>query len=107
MDRGFLFGDGVYEVFPVYNGLILGLESHLKRLQKGLDAINIVNPYDKKEWISIINKLISYHQENSKQAIYLQISRGCDDDRKHTHGKLKPTVYMQSSPLRVQLKMFC
>ena len=97
MDRGFLFGDGVYEVFPVYNGLILGLESHLKRLQEGLDTINIVNPYDKKGWISIINELISYHQESNKQAIYLQISRGCDDDRKHTHGKLKPTVYMQSS----------
>jgi D-alanine transaminase len=94
MDRGFLFGDGVYEVFPVYNGLILGLESHLKRLQKGLDAINIVNPYDKKGWISIINK----------QAIYLQISRGCDDDRKHTHGKLEPTVYMQSSPFKSQTK---
>ena len=104
MDRGFLFGDGVYEVFPVYNGLILGLESHLKRLQKGLDAINIVNPYDKKGWISIINKLISYHQENTKQAIYLQISRGCDDDRKHTHGKLEPTVYMQSSPFKSQTK---
>ena len=104
MDRGFLFGDGVYEVFPVYNGLILGLESHLKRLQKGLDAINIVNPYDKKGWISIINKLISYHRENSKQAIYLQISRGCDDDRKHAYGKLEPTVYMQSSPFKSQTK---
>jgi len=104
MDRGFLFGDGVYEVFPVYNGLILGLESHLKRLQEGLDAINIVNPYDKKGWISIINKLISYHQENSKQAIYLQISRGCDDDRKHTYGKLKPTVFIQSSPFKSPTK---
>jgi len=104
MDRGFLFGDGVYEVFPVYNGLILGLESHLKRLQEGLDAINIVNPYDKKGWISIINELISYHQEINKQAIYLQISRGCDDDRKHTHGKLKPTVYMQSSPFKSPTK---
>jgi len=98
MDRGFLFGDGVYEVFPVYNGLILGLESHLKRLQDGLDAINIVNPYDIKKWTLIINELISYHPENSKQAVYLQVSRGCDDDRRHTHGKLKPTVYMQSSP---------
>lgn len=104
MDRGFLFGDGVYEVFPVYNGLILGLESHLKRLQEGLDTINIVNPYDKKGWISIINELISYHQESNKQAIYLQISRGCDDDRKHTHGKLKPTVYMQSSPFKSPTK---
>jgi len=100
MDRGFLFGDGVYEVFPVYNGLILGLESHLKRLQDGLDAINIVNPHDIKKWTLIINELISYHPENSKQAVYLQVSRGCDDDRRHTHGKLKPTVYMQSSPFK-------
>ena len=105
MDRGFLFGDGVYEVFPVYNGLILGLESHLKRLQDGLDAINIVNPKNKKEWASIINELISYHRENSKQAIYLQVSRGCDDDRKHTHGKLNPTVYMQSSPFKSRTKV--
>ena len=104
MDRGFLFGDGVYEVFRSYNGLILGLESHLKRLQDGLDAINIINPYNNKEWTSIINKLISYHKENSKQAIYLQVSRGCDDDRKHTHGKLRPTVYMQSSPFKSRTK---
>jgi D-alanine transaminase len=104
MDRGFLFGDGVYEVFPVYNGLILGLEPHLKRLQEGLDTINIVNPYDKKGWISIINKLISYHQENSEQTIYLQVSRGCDDDRKHTYSKLKPTVFMQSSPFKSPTK---
>ena len=74
MDRGFLFGDGIYEVFPVYNGLILGLESHLKRLKKGLDAINIVNPYDKKKWTSIINELISYHQDSSEQAVYLPVS---------------------------------
>jgi len=104
MDRGFLFGDGIYEVFPVYNGLILGLESHLKRLQEGLDAINIVNPYDKKKWTSIINELISYHQDSSEQAVYLQVSRGCDDNRKHTHGKLKPTVYMQSSPFESPTK---
>ena len=104
MDRGFLFGDGVYEVFPVYRGLILGLESHLKRLQDGLNAIDIVNPHDKKKWTSIINELISYQQESSNQAIYLQVSRGCDNDRKHTHDKLKPTVYMQSTPFKTPTK---
>ena len=56
------------------------------------------------EWTSIIYELISYHKESSKQAIYLQISRGCDDDRKHTHGELKPTVYMQSSPFKSPTK---
>ena len=49
MDRGFLFGDGVYEVFPVYDNRVSGLEPHLNRLQDGLDAINIENPHSKDE----------------------------------------------------------
>ena len=97
MDRGFLFGDGVYEVFPVFNNNIIGLMPHLNRLQDGLDAINIENPHSKDEWINLINKVVSYNNKNSSQAIYLQISRGCDENRKHTYGKLKPTVYIQSS----------
>ena len=97
MDRGFLFGDGVYEVFPVYGNKILGLEPHLNRLQDGLDAINIKNPHSKNEWINLINKIITLNDKNSNQAIYLQISRGCDENRKHTYGELKPTIYIQSS----------
>jgi len=97
MDRGFLFGDGVYEVFPVYDNKVIGLEPHLNRLQDGLDAINIENPHSKDEWINLINKIVKLNNINSSQAIYLQISRGCDENRKHTYGKLKPTVYIQSS----------
>ena len=97
MDRGFLFGDGVYEVFPVYNNNIIGLKPHLNRLQDGLDAINIKNPHSKDEWINLINKIVKLNNINLSQAIYLQISRGCDENRKHTYGKLKPTVYIQSS----------
>ena len=97
MDRGFLFGDGVYEVFPVYDNTVIGLEPHLNRLQDGLDAINIENPHSKDEWINLINKVVTLNNINSSQAIYLQISRGCDENRKHTYGKLKPTIYIQSS----------
>jgi len=97
MDRGFLFGDGVYEVFPVYNKNIIGLEAHLSRLQDGLDAINIENPYSKDHWVNLIKKIISLNIKNVNQAIYLQISRGCDDNRKHTYDKLNPTIYIQSS----------
>ena len=64
MDRGFLFGDGVYEVFPVYNNNIIGLKPHLNRLQDGLDAINIKNPYSNKKWISLIRKIISLNKNN-------------------------------------------
>jgi len=104
MDRGFLFGDGVYEVFPTYNKNIFGLDSHLNRLQDGLDAINIKNPHSKNEWINLINKLLSFDTINSNQAIYLQVTRGCDEDRNHTHGNLKPTVYLQSTSISPPIK---
>jgi len=100
MDRGFLFGDGIYEVFPVYDNTVIGLEPHLNRLQDGLDAINIENPHSKDEWINLINKVVKLNNKNSSQAIYLQISRGCDENRKHTYGKLKPTIYIQSSGIK-------
>ena len=104
MDRGFLFGDGVYEVFPAYNRKIIGLDSHLNRLQDGLDAISIKNPHTKNEWKDLINKIISFDSNNRNQAIYLQISRGSDDNRKHTYGELKPTVYIQSSAINPREK---
>jgi len=104
MDRGFLFGDGVYEVFPAYNKNIFGLNSHLKRLQDGLDAINIKNPHSKNEWTNLINKLLSFDTINTNQAIYLQVSRGCDENRKHTYGDLKSTVYLQSTPILPRIK---
>ncbi len=98
MDRGFLFGDGVYEVFPVYGKIIVGEELHLRRLQEGLDTINIINPHSNENWSQLIRDLISYHQDYQNQSVYLQITRGCDNDRKHTHSDLTPTVYMQSTP---------
>ena len=104
MDRGFLFGDGVYEVFPAYNRKIIGLDSHLNRLQDGLDAISIKNPHTKNEWKDLINKIISFDSNNRNQAIYLQISRGSDENRKHTYGELEPTVYIQSSAIKPRKK---
>ena len=104
MDRGFLFGDGVYEVFPAYNRKIIGLDSHLNRLQDGLVAISIKNPHTKNEWKDLINKIISFDSNNQNQAIYLQISRGSDENRKHTYGELKPTVYIQSSAINPREK---
>ena len=103
MDRGFLFGDGVYEVLPAYNSIIIGLNAHLNRLQQGLDTIKIQNPHSNSEWIELIKKITSFSDE-SNQAVYLQVSRGCDVDRKHIYGELKPTVYIQSSPIKKRTK---
>jgi D-alanine transaminase len=104
MDRGFLFGDSVYEVLPVYEGNIFCFKPHLHRLSESLEAIKIPNPHTNEKWRMILQQLINYHPQHTNQSIYLQVTRGCDTDRKHTYGKLKPTVYMQSSPFEAVRK---
>lgn len=98
MDRGFLFGDGVYEVIPVYQGKLFRLDAHLKRLQKSLDAVQISNPYVNEKWLEIFNQLLSYSQ-SANQSLYLQITRGADTQRKHSFKNLNPTVYIESNLL--------
>ena len=75
MDRGFLFGDGVYEVVPVFANKLLRFDEHLHRLQNSLDRISLVNPYSEKEWAKIFSDLLEKNAGEDR-AIYLQISRG-------------------------------
>ncbi len=103
MDRGFLFGDGVYEVIPVYQSKIFRLNAHLKRLQKSLDSIKIINPYTFNEWSYILTKLVNF-SSLSNQSLYLQITRGCDTQRQHNFAKLTPTIYIESNPLTPKSK---
>ncbi|MBE8190292.1 MAG: branched-chain amino acid--2-keto-4-methylthiobutyrate aminotransferase, partial [Candidatus Thioglobus sp.] len=103
MDRGFLFGDGVYEVIPVYHGKIFHLAEHLKRLQKSLDAIQISNPFSAEKYSEIINKLTKFSAAEN-QSVYLQITRGVDKKRKHSFAALAPTVYIESNPLLIKSK---
>jgi D-alanine transaminase len=104
MDRGFLFGDSVYEVLPVYQGNAFCIKPHLERLSESLEAIKIPNPHTHEQWRVILQQLIDHHPQHADQSIYLQVTRGCDADRKHTYGKLKPTVYIQSSPFEAVRK---
>ncbi len=103
MDRGFLFGDGVYEVIPVYNRKLLKPIEHLNRLQKSLDSVSINNPYNESEWLDILIKLMSYSISDD-QSIYLQITRGSDTKRVHTYKDLKPSVYIESNVLKTRTK---
>ena len=99
LDRGFLFGDGVYEVIPVYRGRLFHLPKHLARLRYSLDAIRLVNPHGDGEWTALLQKLV---QENGggDQALYLQLSRGADVGRDHAFPKgVPPTVFAMCSPL--------
>lgn len=99
MDRGFLFGDGIYEVIPAYGGHLLRKAHHLKRLQNSLDAVRIPNPLTHDEWSTILSKLVA-ENEGADQTVYLQVTRGTSSKRDHAFSsELTPTVFAMSSPL--------
>ena len=99
LDRGFLFGDGVYEMIPFYNGIGLGETEHLQRLQKSLDAIEILSPLTTTEWHSIFVHLLDQQAEKNN-IIYLQITRGAAAERLHTYPTpaINPTIFAFSKP---------
>jgi len=99
LDRGFIFGDGVYEVIPVYSRKAFRLEEHLRRLQHSLDGIKLANPHSNAEWTRIIDELIA-RNAGEDQYLYLHITRGVAR-RDHAFPKppVAPTVFMMSSPL--------
>ena len=99
LDRGFIFGDGVYEVIPVYSRRAFRLSEHLKRLQASLDGIRLVNPHSEAEWTALINELIA-RNATEDQYLYLHITRGvAKRDHAFPQPSVKPTVFMMSSPL--------
>src|SRR5437762_9477989 len=75
LDRGFIYGDGVYEVVPVYHREPYRLRQHLARLQRSLDGIRLANPYRDSEWESIVRELIA-QQSFDDQGVYFQVTRG-------------------------------
>jgi D-alanine transaminase len=98
LDRGFIFGDGVYEVIPVYSGHPFRLREHLQRLQHSLDGIRLANPHAEDEWRGLVTELIA-RNEGEDQYLYLHITRGVAH-RDHAFPKnATPTVFMMSSPL--------
>ena len=98
LDRGFIFGDGVYEVIPVYSGHPFRLPEHLRRLQHSLDSIRLANPMSDAEWTKLTQDVIA-RNAGEDQSVYLQVTRGAAK-RDHAFPKVaKPTVFMMSSPL--------
>jgi len=99
MDRGFLFGDGVYEVIPVYSRQPFRLEQHLARLQHSLDGIQLANPYRLDEWIAAVTQL-AREAEWEDQSIYIQVTRGPMTVRNHAFPKqITPTVVILAEPM--------
>ncbi|KAF0192337.1 MAG: D-alanine transaminase [Gammaproteobacteria bacterium] len=99
MDRGFIFGDGVYEVIPVYNGRAFRLAQHLDRLGNSLAAIRIDNPLAARQWQKIIGEIVDQNG-NGDQSVYVQITRGVAPRDHAFPNPTVPTVFVTSSPLK-------
>lgn len=98
LDRGFIFGDGVYEVIPTYSRRPFRLAEHLARLQSSLDAIRLPNPHDGAKWSELVGKIIAGNPWDD-QNVYLQITRGVAR-RDHAFPKgIRPTVFLMASEL--------
>ena len=98
LDRGFIFGDGVYELVPVYSRVPFRIDEHLRRLERSLAEVRIKNPYSAAQWKEIIARLIA-EQPFEDQGIYLQVTRGVAK-RDHAFPKdVEPTVFIMSNPL--------
>ena len=99
LDRGFIFGDGIYEVIPVYGHTLFRPAQHLARLFRGLAAVGIANPYDERQWLNLIEEVVRL-QPAADQLAYIQVTRGV---ARRTHAfpdtEPTPTVFIMSNPL--------
>ncbi|MGQ5525367.1 D-amino acid aminotransferase [Chitinimonas sp. PSY-7] len=101
LDRGCLFGDGVYEVIPVYSRQPFRLAEHIRRLEASLAAIGLSNPHHAEEWMALIAQVISL-QDYEDQSIYLHVTRGATGERDFPFpANTTPTVLINPTPLVV------
>ena len=98
LDRGFIFGDGVYELVPVYARVPFRMDEHLARLERSLGEAKIRNPYSRAQWRAHIYELVDA-QPFEDQGVYFQVTRGVAK-RDHAFPKnIEPTVFMMANPL--------
>ncbi len=98
LDRGFIYGDGVYELIPVYKREPFRMPHHLRRLQRSLDGIRLANPHTDAQWEAIIRKLVAA-QPFDDQGVYFQVTRGVAKRDHAFPTGVAPTVFMMSNPL--------
>jgi len=98
LDRGFLFGDGVYEVIPVYNGKLFCLERHVARLKASLTEIRLSEPVADVVWVDLLTEAVEKSGE-SMAALYIQVTRGADSMRSFVYpADPTPTIFIMVSP---------
>ncbi|HYW57194.1 MAG TPA: D-amino acid aminotransferase [Polaromonas sp.] len=107
MDRGFIFGDGVYEVVPVYGGNLFRFSQHMARLDRSLGELRIVNPLTHAQWREVAMKLVADHAvslhtspEKIDQLVYIQITRGVALRDHVMPPNLTPTVFVMVNTMK-------
>lgn len=98
LDRGFIFGDGIYEVIPVYGRKMFRSDQHLARLNRSLAAIGIPNPHSKDEWLQLIAQVMAAHTADD-QMVYLQVTRGVAKRAHAFPADITPTVFIMTNPI--------
>ena len=93
MDRGFLFGDGIYEVLPTYHGQIVGFDLHINRLNKNMSEVGIKLKWTNEKWLGLCRTLIKKNGSGNL-GIYIHVSRGMELNRSHSYKNgISPTIY--------------
>ncbi len=98
LDRGFIFGDGIYEVIPIYGRRMFRATHHMARLFRSLKAISIPNPHTEAEWMALIDQVVAAHPADD-QMVYLQITRGVAKRAHAFPADITPTVFIMTNPI--------
>jgi D-alanine transaminase len=99
LDRGFLFGDGIYEVVPVYERRIFRFDEHMTRMERSLAKMRMKSPFSREGWLEHCRKLVASRPEDN-QVVYMQVTRGVAPRDHVMPVGIEPTVFMMSNPLR-------
>ena len=99
LDRGFIFGDGIYEVVPVYGRKLFRFDEHLVRLNRNLAKLRLPQPATREDWLSRCRQLVAARAEED-QVVYIQVTRGVAARDHVMPANPVPTVFMMSSPLK-------
>jgi len=103
LDRGFIFGDGIYEVVPAYGGKLFRFDEHLARLNRSLTKLRIENPHTREQWIERSRRLVAALIEKTgatDQLVYIQITRGVAVRDHVMPTDVQPTVFMMCTPMK-------
>jgi D-alanine transaminase len=103
LDRGFIFGDGIYEVVPAYGGKLFRFDEHMARLDRSLGKLRIANPHRREEWLERCRKLLAAltaQNGASDQLVYIQVTRGVALRDHVMPVGVPPTVFMMCGAMK-------